>query len=69
MNNEVALMVIRKVLTIVGTILTARGLVPQGSVDADLIQGVAGLIMLGVSTYWSNRNRKKLEDVPGPAGK
>lgn len=66
MNNEAALMVLRKVLTIAGTVLMARGLVPQGSVDSDLIEGVVGLIMLGVSTYWSNRNRKKLEDVPQP---
>lgn len=69
MNNEALAMVLRKLLTIVGTVLTARGFLPQGTIDTDLIEGLVGLAMLGISTYWSNRNRKKLEDVPGPAGK
>lgn len=68
MNNEALAMVLRKLLTIVGTVLTARGFLPQGAVDADLIQGLVGLIMVLISTYWSDRNRRKLEDVAG-AGK
>ena len=58
--NETYLMVIRKLLTIVASMLVARGLLPETAMDNELIVGLAGVILLGLSTIWSNSNKKKI---------
>lgn len=61
MDNDIAQSLIRKVLTAVAGWLIGHGLLPSNSISDAVINELAALILLGVTTWWSKRHQTKMK--------